>query len=125
MSNKIDERLALLKKQQRPGLMTHTVVGYPSLQATIEIVQDMSDSGVDFVELQIPFSDPIADGPTIQHACEEALAQGIRVKDAFVAATALSKTTKMPLLFMTYYNIVHAYGVEQFCADVPKPVFLE
>jgi len=115
--NKIDQQLTELGSAKRKGLMTHTVIGYPDLETTVGLVQDMAAAGADFVELQIPFSDPIADGPTIQHACEAALARGTRVRDAFRVARKLSKTVDIPLLFMTYYNIVQKYGVELFCAD--------
>lgn len=96
-------------------LMTHVVVGYPSLDATIALVKIMEKAGVDFVELQIPFSDPLADGPTIMKACETALANGVKVKDAFLLARKLSKEVSIPLLFMAYYNTVFKYGTEKFC----------
>lgn len=117
MRNKIDERLEQLQKAGRKGLMTHVVVGYPSLEATVQLVETMADAGVDFVELQIPFSDPLADGPTIQLACEAALKRGTRVRDAFAAAQELSVKVDIPLLFMAYFNTVYTYGVERFCKD--------
>ena len=97
--------------------MTHVVVGYPSLQATIELVRLMEHSGVDMVELQIPFSDPLADGSTIMHACEESLKNGTKVRDAFEVVKRLNSHVKIPLLFMCYYNTVFSYGVEKFCKD--------
>jgi len=93
------------------------VVGYPSLNATAELVRTMVSAGADFVELQIPFSDPLADGPTIQRACEVALAAGTRVQDAFELARKLSAEVEIPLLFMAYFNTVYRYGVERFCVD--------
>lgn len=120
MANRIAEKLAELKAQKRPGLMTHTVIGYPNLETTVNLVQDMEAAGVDLVELQIPFSDPLADGPTIQRACEAAIENGTKVSDAFKVAKKLSKTTQLPLLFMTYYNIIYKYGVEKFCADAAE-----
>ena len=98
-------------------LMTHVVVGYPSLAATEHIVRIMDSLNVSYIELQIPFSDPLADGPTIMKACEESLAHGTRVSDAFVLAKKLSKEVKAKLLFMAYFNTVFTYGVEQFCKD--------
>lgn len=120
MRNKIDERLEALRTSGKKGLMTHVVVGYPSLDATVLLVQAMEQAGVDFVELQIPFSDPLADGPVILGACETALANGTKVRDAFTVAAGLSKTVKIPLLFMGYANTVFRYGVERFCRDVSK-----
>ncbi len=98
-------------------LMTHVVVGYPSINGTIDIVKMMAAQGVDFIELQIPFSDPLADGPTIMKACEQSLANGTKVKDSFLVANKLSKEIKTPLLFMAYFNIVFKYGVKKFCRD--------
>ena len=118
--NKIDRQLQLIKHRKTIGLMTHVVVGYPTLADTETIVHVMEKTGVDFIELQIPFSDPLADGPTIMKACEASLAHGTKVKDAFVLATKLSKQIQTPLLFMSYYNTVCHYGVEKFCEDAKK-----
>lgn len=98
-------------------LMTHVVIGYPSLKDTVKIVKTMTRQGIDMIELQIPFSDPLADGPTIMWACEKSLANGTKVKDAFIVMKQLSNQVSIPLLFMSYYNIVFKYGVEKFCQD--------
>ena len=98
-------------------LMTHVVIGYPSLEETEKIVKTMADNGADFIELQIPFSDPLADGPTIMKACEQSLANGTKVKDAFILMRKLTKEVKIPLLFMAYYNNVFKYGTEKFIRD--------
>ena len=118
--NLLDKQLARIKKDKKIGIMAHVVVGYPSLASTVEIVKIMADSGVDIVELQIPFSDPLADGPTIMRACEESLANGTRVEDAFKVMKQLSKEVSIPLLFMSYYNPVFKYGVERFCFDAKE-----
>lgn len=118
--NKIDAQMKKIKAEQRIGIMTHVIVGYPSLEETVSTVETMAKAGVDFVELQIPFSDPLADGPTIQHACEAALANGTKIADAFAAAEELSQKVDIPLLFMGYFNTVLQYGVEKFCADATK-----
>lgn len=98
-------------------IMTHVVIGYPSLEETVKIVKTMAKSGVDMIELQIPFSDPLADGPTIMNACEKSLENGTKVKDAFELMSKLTKEIKIPLLFMAYYNTVFKYGTEKFCRD--------
>lgn len=118
--NLIDKQLEKIKQEKRLGLMTHVVVGYPSLKTTAVLVKVMADAGVDFIELQIPFSDPLADGPTIMKACEEALRNGTKVRDAFKLASVLSKQIKTPLLFMAYYNTVFKYGTKKFCDDAKK-----
>ena len=98
-------------------IMTHVVIGYPSLEETIKIVKVMAENNVDLIELQIPFSDPLADGPTIMKACEKSLENGTKVKDAFKIMRILSSQVSIPLLFMAYYNTVFKYGVEKFCKD--------
>lgn len=118
--NKIDKQIKKIKKEKRLGLMTHVVVGYPSLEKTISLVKLMDKAGVDFVELQIPFSDPLADGSTIMKACEESLLSGTKVKDAFSIAQKLSEEISIPLLFMAYYNTVFKYGTEKFCKDAEQ-----
>lgn len=100
--------------------MTHVVVGYPTLKGTEELVLLMDKIGIDFIELQIPFSDPLADGPTIMKACEESLRLGTKVQDAFDLAKKLSSKISAPLLFMSYYNTVFKYGVEKFCQDAKQ-----
>jgi len=115
--NLIDIKLKQIRNEKRMGLMTHVVVGYPSLKETISLVEVMDQKCADFVELQIPFSDPLADGPTIMKACEDSLERGTKVQDAFSVAKKLSSKVKIPLLFMAYYNTVFKYGVEKFCKD--------
>jgi len=98
-------------------LMTHVVIGYPSLEDTVKIIKTMVKCGVDMIELQIPFSDPLADGQTIMNACEKSLKNGTKVKDAFILMNELTKEIKIPLIFMAYYNTVFKYGTEKFCLD--------
>ena len=110
------------KKRKSPLLMTHVVLGYPSLSASVSLVKAMIDGGASFVELQIPFSDPMADGPTIMAANEAALAQGLTVRDCFRAAEQLTAQRDVPILFMSYANILMQYGpsskgVAHFCRD--------
>lgn len=118
--NLIDKQTEKIAAQKRLGLMTHVVVGYPSLEETIRLVKLMAKVGVDMVELQIPFSDPLADGPTIMKACETVLENGVRVRDAFKIAKRLSKEVDIPLLFMAYFNTVFKYGTEKFCKDAKR-----
>ncbi|PIQ80952.1 MAG: tryptophan synthase subunit alpha [Candidatus Pacebacteria bacterium CG_4_10_14_3_um_filter_34_15] len=114
---KLEEKLQQIKKEERVGLMTHVVIGYPTLEETISIAKTMAENGVDIIELQIPFSDPLADGPTIMHACEKSLENGTKVKDAFIIMRQLTSQIPTPLLFMAYYNTVFKYGVEKFCKN--------
>jgi len=101
-------------KEKKILLMTHIVIGYPSLEKSFEIVKEMVSAGVDLMELQIPFSEPIADGPVILKANQEALARGIRVAECLDFAKQAAKRFDIPFLLMTYYNILFKYGVERF-----------
>ncbi|HET98624.1 MAG TPA: tryptophan synthase subunit alpha [Desulfurivibrio alkaliphilus] len=95
-------------------LMTHLVVGYPSLAVNREVIGQMVAAGVDIIELQIPFSEPVADGPVILKANQEAIDAGIRVRECLEFAAEMATTHPIPFLFMTYYNILFKYGVESF-----------
>ena len=99
--------------------MTHVVVGYPNMKDTRALVNMMAREGADFIELQIPFSDPLGDGSIIHEANTKALSAGVRVKDAFELVKTLREkdNIKIPLLFMTYMNIPFTYGLEKFCKD--------
>jgi tryptophan synthase alpha chain len=109
-------------KQREKGilLMAHVVVGYPSLEDSFELVQTIVDAGVDLLELQIPFSEPIADGPVILQANQAALADGIKINDCFEFTRKVTSTFSIPFLFMTYYNIVFKRGEERFFAEARK-----
>jgi len=95
-------------------LMTHIVVGYPSLAASLEMVDAMVEAGVDLMELQIPFSEPMADGPVILAANQKALAQGITVEHCFELAGTVARKHPIPFLFMSYYNVLFRAGVTSF-----------
>lgn len=96
-------------------LMTHAVVGYPSLDANREMLACMDEAGVDLVELQMPFSEPIADGPAFNRANQAALARGIHWDDYFELLARASRTCRCRLLFMGYYNNVFRLGHREFC----------
>ena len=106
----LQERL----KEKKILLMTHIVLGYPSFEKSFDIIEAMVDSGVDLMELQIPFSEPIADGPVILHANQKALAAGARVRTCLEFAHRVTRSFDIPFLFMTYYNILFKYGVREF-----------
>jgi tryptophan synthase alpha chain len=95
-------------------LMTHIVLGYPSLDASRRIVEQMVEAGVDLMELQIPFSEPMADGPVILRANQQALQAGANVDRCFELAAQLARDFPIPFLFMTYYNIVWKRGHARF-----------
>ena len=113
--SRIAATFARLAAQRRLALIAYLTVGYPRLDVTPSLVQTAADSGADAIELGIPFSDPLADGRTIQAASQQALKGGTTVARALEAATAARKRTDAPLLFMTYLNPILAFGLERFC----------
>ena len=98
-------------------LMTHIVAGYPTMKKCKDLAVLMAESAVDFIEIQIPFSDPVADGPTIMAANQVALDSGVKLADCFNLMRELNDTIDVPLLFMSYFNILHHYGVDRFCKE--------
>ena len=101
-------------------IMSHIVLGYPSFEACFRIIEAMVQAGVDLTELQIPFSEPIADGPVILRANQEALQKGVTVQACLDFAQEVAQTFDIPFLFMSYYNILFKYGVKRFITEMPK-----
>jgi tryptophan synthase alpha chain len=110
----LEKYLGEQRKKKDILLMTHIVIGYPSLEASYDLVKAMVAAGVDLMELQIPFSEPIADGPVILEANQKALANGITVNDCIKFGGRVARQFHIPFLFMTYYNILYKYGVDRF-----------
>lgn len=101
-------------------LMTHIVLGYPSFEVNREVIRQMVENGVDCIEMQIPFSEPMADGPVIMKANLDSLAKGTRVEECLAFGKEMASTHDIPFLYMTYYNIIFKYGEERFieaCAN--------
>ena len=113
--SRIAATFARLAAERRLALIAYLTVGYPRLDVTPSLVEAAAQSGADAIELGIPFSDPLADGRTIQAASQQALKGGVTVARAIEVARAARKTTVVPLLFMTYLNPILAFGLERFC----------
>jgi tryptophan synthase alpha chain len=101
-------------------LMTHIVIGYPSLETSYKLVESMVNAGSDLIELQIPFSEPIADGPVILKANHLSLANGITVAECLDFAERVALDFHIPFLIMSYYNILFRYGVEKFACEMAR-----
>ena len=113
--SRIAATFARLKAERRLAVIAYLTVGYPRLDVTPSLVEAAAQSGADAIELGIPFSDPLADGRTIQAASQLALKAGVTVPRALEAARAARSKTEVPLLFMTYLNPILAFGLERFC----------
>lgn len=112
--NRIDQKFAELKKQGRKALITFITAGDPNLSVTQEAVLAMDRAGADLIELGVPFSDPVAEGPVIQEASQRALAAGTTLVAVFDLVKRLRQTTQKPLLLMLYLNSIYRFGKERF-----------
>ncbi|MGD9157528.1 MAG: tryptophan synthase subunit alpha [Desulfobacteraceae bacterium] len=95
-------------------LMTHIVLGYPSLDDSYSIIKTMVEAGVDIMELQIPFSEPTADGPVIVKANQHAIDNSVKVEECMELAGKVASEFDIPFLIMTYYNVPYKYGINDF-----------
>lgn len=110
----LEQYLKQRREQRDILLMTHIVLGHPSFETSLRLVDNMVKAGVDLIELQIPFSEPIADGPVILRANQEALSAGSTVERCFELAAQVTRRFEIPFLFMSYYNILFKQGVNGF-----------
>jgi len=115
--SRIKEKFRELKEKKKKAFIPYIMAGDPSLENTRDIVQMLEECGADIVELGVPFTDPLADGPTIQMASERALKAGITLKKVISFVKDLRQGTRIPLVLMTYYNPVFKYGEENFVRD--------
>ena len=111
--------LAETRAQGRAALVGYLPVGFPDVQGSIDAMVAMVESGVDIVEIGVPYTDPLMDGPVIQHAADVALKGGTRLRDVFTAVRAVADAGA-PALVMTYWNPVLRYGVDRFADDLAK-----
>ena len=115
---RIRDAFARARREGRAALAPYLAIGHPSPAATPALVQAVEEAGADLMELGIPFSDPLADGPVIQMATQRALQQGVTVAGCLQMMRALrAQGVAMPLIFMGYYNPLLAYGLERFCRE--------
>lgn len=112
--NRIDKKFRGLKKSKKKVFIAYITAGDPDLSMTKRIALALEGASVDIIELGIPFSDPLADGPTIQAASHRALEKRATLRKVFSAVSDLRKSTDIPIVFMTYYNPVLRYGIQNF-----------
>ena len=109
--NRIQKKL----KEDKKLLSIYFSAGYPALNDTVEIIKKLENSGVDMIEIGLPFSDPLADGPTIQESSTQALKNGMHTELIFEQLKDIRKSVSIPLILMGYFNPMFQYGVEAFC----------
>jgi tryptophan synthase alpha chain len=118
LSTRIETRFAALKSEGRAALVTFVMAGDPGYESSLEIVKALPEAGADLIEIGMPFSDPMADGPPIQAAGLRALKAGQTLKKTLDLVSEFRKTDKdTPLVLMGYYNPIYIYGVDKFLAD--------
>ncbi|WP_099469849.1 tryptophan synthase subunit alpha [Konateibacter massiliensis] len=112
--NRIEQRLQELTQQNKKAFITYMTAGLPSLEGTKDIILAQDEAGTDIIELGIPFSDPVADGPIIQEASFESIQLGTNLSKVFTVVEQVREKSQIPIVFMLYYNTVLYYGVENF-----------
>lgn len=118
--NSIQQTFADSRPAGRGVLVVYVTAGDPSLEETVQIVTTVTDSGADIIELGIPYSDPLADGPTIQAASQRALTAGATIQGVFDCAGQIRQHTSIPLVIMTCYNPILQFGPEAFAQEASK-----
>lgn len=116
-ATRITQAFKRARQEGRGVLIPYFMCGYPSAEQSARIIVAAAEGGADIIELGMPFSDPLADGATIQHAGHIALEQGMSVRGCMDVASQVAAQTKVPLILMGYYNPILAYGIERFCED--------
>ncbi len=121
MSDRIAKQFARMLAEQRTGLVIYVTAGDPTLDFTVRLVPALAEAGADVIELGVPFSDPIADGPVIQRASERALRSGVTPGKVLDAVREIRKKTSVPLILFSYFNPILQMGLEAFagrCGEV-------
>src|SRR6201996_1764537 len=109
-------RLNKLFESKKDNLLSiYFTAGYPALNTTLDIAEALEKAGVDFLEIGFPYSDPVADGPTVQHSSQKALENGMNLNQLFEELKDLRKKVNIPILLMGYFNPMVQYGIERFC----------
>lgn len=117
----IEESFAHAKAEHRATFMPFLTVGYPDLATSIDVIEEMVRAGADMVEVGMPFSDPLSEGPTIQYSSQVALENGIRPSDCIEAVRTLrGRGVKVPLMLMGYFNPLMTYGLQRFAHDAAQ-----
>jgi len=117
VTGRIGARFAQLKKDGRKGFIGFVTAGDPSLDRTVEIAVEMDKAGVDVLELGVPFSDPLADGPVIQRSSQRALDRGVTLKDVLGVVRRIRSRSEIPIVLFGYYNPFLRYGLERFAGE--------
>jgi tryptophan synthase alpha chain len=115
--NRIDKKFGELRKKNKKAFITFITAGYPGLNITKKLILEFARIGVDVIELGVPFSDPLADGPVIQESSQEALRKNVHLIDILKLVKSVRKSVSIPICLMTYYNPVFCFGEKKFLSE--------
>ncbi|MCK5534638.1 tryptophan synthase subunit alpha [bacterium] len=115
--NRIEKKFEQLKREKRKALIIFITAGHPSLQITGKLILEMESKGADIIELGVPFSDPMADGPVIQKSSHQALKKKVNLKKILSLIKETRKNTEIPLLLMSYFNPIYNFGLVKFSKE--------
>jgi len=118
--NRVDAVFERLKQENRSALMPYLMAGYPDIETSLELLVSVAEAGADLIEFGIPYSDPLADGPTIQAASETALLNKVNTTIVLDLVKRARERTDVPIVLMTYYNTIYRYGLERFAGDAAE-----
>lgn len=121
MKNRIEQKMQELKEKKEKAFITYMTAGLPDMEGCKKLIEVQEQAGTDVLELGIPFSDPVADGPVIQNASYKSIQQGTNLKKVFALMKEVrGKGVEIPIIFMMYYNTVLYFGLEEFAAECRK-----
>jgi tryptophan synthase alpha chain len=115
--SRIEKKFKEVLRRKGKAFIPYIMAGDPNLERTRELVGMLEECGADVIELGVPFSDPLADGPTIQKAAQRALSEGVTLGKVIEFVGSLRRTTQIPIVLMTYYNLIFRYGEERFVRE--------
>jgi len=118
--SRIKEKFAELKAKNEKALISYIMVGFPNQRATLSAIKGLVKGGTDIIELGFPFSDPLADGPVIQNASTVSLEKGTKINNFFSLVKKIRKLTDLPLVLMTYTNILYSKGYPEFISEAKQ-----
>ncbi len=119
--NRIEERLSRLKNKNEKAFITYITAGLPDMERCAGLIHTLEDAGLDILELGVPFSDPVADGPVIQDASYRSIQKGTTLRSTFdLVRRVREEGVKLPIVFMMYYNPIVQYGIREFVSECAK-----
>ncbi len=121
--SRIREKFRQLKRANRAAFIPFLTAGYPNLQSFLDLIRVLASNGADIIEIGLPFSDPLADGPTIQRSSQIALAQGVNLPLVFEMVKQLREEIDLPFVLMSYYNPLYKMGITKFFSEASKAGF--